>query len=549
MALGGDDIDRTIVKKILLKNIKVNGENFGEFDEKITSEEINLQIIPWLMPVAELLKVYCTDYLRDLGIASIREAQEINYVANTDSPEGLKMKDYELSLHLPKLSMSEFIIIIDSFSKPNYLKSDSNFDDFEGEIGEPKYLYAPIENSLGKAEISEEDIDAILFIGGSAKNPLVRSLIANNFPTNSEIIVPRDLQTHVSQGAALHALCHYGLGVNVIQPITSEPIFIITKGGGLKLIVPSGSEVPSSSEFVEYLTVARDGQKEIELPLCVSNENKILGLIRIQSPNQKGFRKGEEIIFTCSMTIDKLLDAKVSIAGEVRKTALLNPLSNSELSPKELLMLEAKQNFNESVLNNNGRPTAKSCLVYASALEEAGLYLEAAELYLQVEQLDSNLNHATSICYCYSRGGKTKESNRWSKVAYQRKKTAVTSYNFAITFSSTSPQYEELLKESVSINSSYAPALKLLGTLLKRKGRVEGADYLDSVSSLLGEKLKLNTITSSECDILLSVEEEMGRDLMLEKIHSRKKLLHNVPRAFQDENLANASISLNMTKV
>jgi len=302
--------------------------------------------------------------------------------------------------------------------------------------------------------------------------------------------------------------------------------------------------VPSENEFVEYLTVSKSGQREIELPLCVSNENKLLGLIRITAPKNEGFEMGEKISIACSITQDKLLDTKVTIGGVVRNVALLNPLSNSELSPKELVMLEAKQNYNEVVLANNGRPTAKASLTYASALEEAGLFLEAAEQYMQVEALNPKANHATSICYCYSMGGKTQESNRWGKIAYERVKTEITTYNHALSYSSSSPMYEQLLRDCLAINPSYPPALKLLGSLLKSKGRQEGVDFLESVSDILICKLEQQTISKSECDVLVRVEEVLGVEVMSEMAKTRKAILSDMPRVYSEDNLATADTFL-----
>jgi hypothetical protein len=201
-------------------------------------------------------------------------------------------------------------------------------------------------------------------------------------------------------------------------------------------------------------------------------------------------------------------------------------------------MLEAKQNFNEAVLGNNGRPTAKASLAYASALEGAGLFLEAADQYIQVETLSQGANHATSICYCYSLGGKVSESNRWGKIAYERAKTYITTYNHALSYSSSSPLYEQLLKDCLEMNPSYPPALKLLGSLYKSKGRQDGIDYLESVSVILTEKLELKSISSSECDLLVRVEEELGRDLVSDKARTRKALLLDLPRVYVEDNLA-----------
>ena len=220
--------------------------------------------------------------------------------------------------------------------------------------------------------------------------------------------------------------------------------------------------------------------------MCVSNENKLLGILRIESEDDGGFSEGEVIVVTCSITHDKLLEATAKVAGVERKVTLLNPLSNTELSPKELLMLEAKQHYNDSLISNNGRPSARATLTYAHALSGAGLYLEAAEQFIQADELDNAANHATMICYCYAMGNKTKASNAWAEIADTRKKVGIKN------------------------------------------------------------KLTSNEATSSDCDLLSMIAKKLGRDDLGDAAQARKRLLQTEPKAyrrsqaFDEANLASA---------
>jgi molecular chaperone DnaK len=132
----------------------------------------------------------------------------------------------------------------------------------------------------------------VLFIGGSADSPLVREAVLRHLPETVLPIVPRDLRSHVSLGAALHSLGFNAFGFDLIQPITSETIYVITKGGNLEPVIPASSEVPSREPFSTTLTVSRRGQQVVELPICVSNENKLMGLVRVQSRRSGGFKEG-----------------------------------------------------------------------------------------------------------------------------------------------------------------------------------------------------------------------------------------------------------------
>jgi hypothetical protein len=95
-----------------------------------------------------------------------------------------------------------------------------------------------------------------------------------------------------------------------------------------------------------------------------------------------------------------------------------------------------------------------------------------------------------------------------------------------------------LLQDCLEINPSYPPALKLLGSLLKNKGRSEGIDHLETASDILSKKLQLNNISASECDLLVRIEEELGIDSYSDIARTRKAILLDTPRVFQEDNLA-----------
>lgn len=547
MALGGDDIDRSIVKKILLNQITVNDELFSKVSNSISKKETNENLIPWLMPIAERLKISCTETLAHQEINQLNFAKELSYIANVDEPANLKLDDKIFKLENPNLSMKTFVDIIDSFSKPQInLNQDFDDEDENESLGEPKYIFAPIENSLSKANMNETDINAILFIGGSAKNPLVRSAIKNRFGETTEMIVPRNLQTYVSQGAAIHSMCHHGMGLDFIQPITSEPIFIVTRGGGLKLVMPAGSPVPSENDFIETLNIAEEGQEIIDLPFAVSNENKLLGLVKITSKAKSGFSIKDKITISCSITHDKILKVKANIGEIVQESLLLNPMSNTELSQNEALILEAKQNYNLSIISNNGRPTADASLSYASALQNAGFYLEAAEQYIQTEQLSKNSNHAVSICYCYSFGNK-KLSDHWAQIAYDRRKTTTTIYNYALTITEENEQIE-LFQECLLLDQNYSPALAALGRIEKNKGISQGVERLNKAAEIIVKQLKALQVDAWDCDLLSRIASQIGRDDYADMAKSRKQLLTKVPKVYSEDNLAASSTLISNLK-
>lgn len=530
MALGGDDIDRVIAKKVLLPRVSYSNTSYSP-----SQEEIGEQIIPWLKAAAEELKIACTDELNRCKEDDFDAARNLNFEAVVEAPEDIYLGTNQLAITRPSLRMADYVDILSAFS------SETEFDqrDAEGEVlvGEPKSIIAPVNNAIRKAGLEASDIHAVLFIGGSAKNPLVRKSVMSVFPPSTEMLIPSNLQAHVSKGAALHCLGHYALGLDFVQPITSEPIFLITRGACLKLVIPAGSPVPSDSPIVETVKIGRAGQRIVELPICVSNENKLLGMLRIEAPCNDGFSKDELVTLACRLTHDKVLEATASIRGITKRVLLTNPLTNNELSESEQLALEARQAFQEALLENKGRPTAAMLLAYAESLKRAENFLEAADHYIQLEALNSS-NHATNICFCYAMAGNKKESQRWSKIAYERKPSAVTCYNYALDFSGRDPsKYEELLRQSLTYDAKYAPSLRLLGDLRIDAGQSDGAEYLEKAAEALASSIKSRNATIWDCDQLERLSERLGRDDLIELAQGRKALLGTPRRLFKEENL------------
>ena len=150
--------------------------------------------------------------------------------------------------------------------------------------GEDEYnsIFSPIESAIKKSKVPKEEIDYVLLIGGSSKSPYIQEALHSYFE-DSEILVPMDLQTHVSQGAAIHSLLFNGMNKCLIQPITSEPILIITKDDRPKIILPAGTEIPCNTIEIDDLVTSRDGQKIVELPICVGNTCPMAFLSILQS--------------------------------------------------------------------------------------------------------------------------------------------------------------------------------------------------------------------------------------------------------------------------
>lgn len=143
-------------------------------------------------------------------------------------------------------------------------------------------------------------------------NPYVQASLKKWLP-NSKLLLPCDTQEHVSKGASIHSLIYNALGLNIVQPITSEPICVVTQNNELLTLVPAGMTMPTDIIEIDNLAVARNGQQIIEIPICISNENKLLTNLVITSENPDGFSMDSPVKLILELTADKLLTVRAEV--------------------------------------------------------------------------------------------------------------------------------------------------------------------------------------------------------------------------------------------
>lgn len=505
-ALGGDDIDRAIAAHVLLPQLLKSSPNYDP-----NSRDIKEKIIPRLQATAEKLKISATRWIINKKIADFDSLNHYLDIDFEDLPvENIKVKPQSLSLIKPKLTIREFKAILVDF-----------VGDFDG-IYTPMHLLSPVIDALDKAKLSREEIDAVLFIGGSCLNPLVQSCVMsymNEFEESVESIVPIDLRSHVSLGTAIHSFSYHGLGLDFIKPITSESIFIIVRNNNLETIIPASSEVPTTQPFKTNFIVSQENQTKIELPICVGSKNKLLGILTIEAGTRKFFDIGAQVKVLASINHEKLLSIKATINGITAETSILNPLANEELTRSESSMLKAKQTFNQALLDYDGRPPSSIAIQYSKACLDAGAYELAADLYIAIERLDPLLDFSTLICFAYAKAKKYTKSNEWAKKAYKRKPNAVNAYN--LSCKEVGSKKEEYLRISLDHNEYFNSALITLGNILHERGDPEGQELLER--ALISYRSKIDYSLLEDCDDIIKICDTLGKYEELKETAKKRK--------------------------
>ncbi len=473
--LGGNDIDKLIAVDILLPQL-LEGTGFNP--EDFRTRELNELIIPKLLAAAERLKIKLSDNISLLTTskALTELALTKDYISLGNKIE-IETRRGTLSIDEPKLSYKDFAGINSVFTKEN---SNLPTRRIEREV-EFVSIFTPIKSALKKANLNREDIDYVLFIGGSSKNPFIQKAVSSFF-LESDILLPDDLQAHVSSGAAIHSLIYNGFGKNLIQPITSEPIMLITKDGYREIIdsiVEAGTVIPSDIKIVENLSPQKEGQEVIELPICVGNKNKLLYNIKLFKPDSGGFPKSTSVKLEIEINADKMLLIRASAGNKKIMVEPLSPFANKEMTTEERVKNKAERDFNLECERNGGEPSLSAMQTLYKAYNKVGMEFKAAETLEQIEEMFPGKGNLNNIGLHYSNAGKKDKAIMFYERAMEKSPSSTTAFNIAMQYEhSNKTKFREYLYKAREINSSDNAVAYNLGQELKKDGKIEEGEKL-----------------------------------------------------------------------
>lgn len=526
--LGGDDVDRYITfKYILPRFFEANNVSDEDF---ITKER--QYIATQLYKVSERLKILlCKKISNQMYQLEIPDYIKSNSdKASITIPVSVETKKGLLTQSEFFLSIKELVEVMSVFMKPSLMPSSIK--------GQEEYnnIFMPIESAIKKANVCKSEIDYVLLIGGSAQNPFIQEALKKYFD-DSEILVPQDLQTHVSKGAAIHSLLMNGINKCIIQPITSEPIFVITKDTTNKVLIPAGTTIPCDTVVIDDLIPTKDHQEAIELPICVGNENKMLFNLKITRDG--GFLTTAQVTLALEITADKLLLAKAHCMGVSCMVEPQNPFANKELSTEERIVLRAEREANIETERNGGIPT-KNCLIsLRKAYEDAGNDFKAAETLEQQNEIYPNPEEYNLIgVYYHNSGNRDKAIDFFERALDHNPNDYWSNFNLGNTLF-----YRDLKRARQYLNKAYElnpfePCINiLLGRLDKREGKEsEAKEKFQIAYDRYEQKWKANSFNNSDYGWFASVAEELGKKDKAYEIRSAKPKIEQTTY-YDEENL------------
>ena len=209
-----------------------------------------------------------------------------------------------------------------------------------------KSTLKPVRNALKDAKLTKDDIDKILFVGGSTRIPMVFDVVKEELGKEpSREVNPDEV---VAMGAAIQGGVLTG-DVNdiVLLDVTPLSLGLETMGGVMTTLIPRNTTIPTSKK--EVFSTAADNQPAVDIHVLqgerpMAADNKTLG--NFQLSGIPAARRGvTQIEVTFDIDANGIVNVTAKDLG-TNKSQKITITSNTNLSDEEVeeMMKEAEAN-------------------------------------------------------------------------------------------------------------------------------------------------------------------------------------------------------------
>lgn len=449
--LGGQDLDNLIAEEFLLPKM----EKMFKFVKEVAQRQLNGHILPQLSVIAEQLK------------KGICEKLSLNALDN--DVRTLALVDYEFSLVDCQVKFENEIYDLGEITI-----NGKDFDDFFRKIFQGKsYAFRYVDKRvttisesisqiIDKTSSYMNDIDFVLYVGGSSFNPLLQSYVSEKLK-HSHALSTHEPDKLVAEGAAVYSYFYHMHGVALIAPITSEAIGIRTKGNAFKEIIGDGTQLPVKVQIPDF-KLQSNMQEEIVIPVCINSIDFPIGEMRCSID---GFYEVDtEVTIDASLTADKVFELSVLIDGNNVGTAVFdNPYSVGMINDEQRELMQLKSKINQAKQKKNKQEEKKLLRELIWKHSDAKNHLgaiECAEEYIR--KFDDQDDGVWNLLFCrnHSLGRLAAAKKALSKAIELDSEQSTYIYNYSLILEKDSPlsALQFLNDQSASIQADASVSIK-----------------------------------------------------------------------------------------
>jgi molecular chaperone DnaK len=339
--LGGQDIDTLIAEEFLVPVFKKLYEGFEVAD----LSDIKDIILPQLALIGEGLKIGISNKLSLIAVDQDVNSINIDAISYTHDDCQVKFKGTEYDLGSITITGNQFK---DLFAK---LFRGKNYK-FKYTDKTVSTISTSITDIIDKAELGLNEIDYVLFVGGSSFNPFLQSFCSEKL-CKSTPLTSHEPDKLVAEGAAVYSYFLNVHNISLISPITSDTIGIILKGNRFFSIVERGISLPQNINIPDF-RLQSNMTSEVVVPVCINGVDFPIGEIRASLNSFYDFDSVVKIV--AEITIDKVFKMRVYVNDDLVGDAEFdNPYGTGKQTEEEIEVNNLKKELNTAKLSKNIR--------------------------------------------------------------------------------------------------------------------------------------------------------------------------------------------------